>query len=44
MQGQKCPCNRHTVENVGKAGLSIESIEHLGAMHMVKSIIARHDK
>jgi ubiquinone/menaquinone biosynthesis C-methylase UbiE len=32
--------NRHTVENVKKAGLSIQSIEHLGPMQMVKMIIA----
>lgn len=36
--------NRRTLENVRKAGLSIESIEHLGPMKMVKMIIAKTDK
>jgi ubiquinone/menaquinone biosynthesis C-methylase UbiE len=36
--------NRRTVENVGKAGLCIEKIEHLGFMQMVKIIIAHPDK
>ena len=35
--------NRRTVENIGNAGLYIESIEHLGPMQMVKSIIVRPD-
>ncbi len=33
--------NRRTVENVERAGLEIESIEHLGPMQMVKLIVAR---
>jgi len=36
--------NRRTVENVGKAGLRIEKIEHLGFMQMVKLIIAHPGK
>jgi len=32
--------NRRTVENVEKAGLSIQCIEHLGPMRMVKMIMA----
>lgn len=32
--------NRRTVENVKKAGLSIQHIEHLGPMQMIKMIIA----
>ena len=36
--------NRHTVENVGMAGLRIEKIEHLGFMQMVKMIIAHPGK
>jgi ubiquinone/menaquinone biosynthesis C-methylase UbiE len=36
--------NRRTVENVEKAGLLIQSIEHLGPMQMVKMIIARPGK
>ncbi|MDZ4165597.1 MAG: class I SAM-dependent methyltransferase [Smithellaceae bacterium] len=36
--------NRRTLENVRKAGLIIESIEHLGPMKMVKMIIAKKDK
>jgi ubiquinone/menaquinone biosynthesis C-methylase UbiE len=36
--------NRRTVENVEKAGLLIESIEHHGPMQMVKMIIARPGK
>lgn len=36
--------NRRTVENVGKAGLHIEKIEHLGFMQMVKMITAKTDK
>ena len=36
--------NRRTVENVRKAGLLIQSIEHLGPMQMVKMIIARPGK
>jgi ubiquinone/menaquinone biosynthesis C-methylase UbiE len=33
--------NRKTIENVKRAGLEIESIEHLGPMKMVKLIVAR---
>lgn len=36
--------NRRTLENVQKAGLSIESIEHLGPMKMFKMIVAKTDK
>jgi len=36
--------NRRTVENIEKAGMSIQSIEHLGPMKMVKMIIADPDK
>ncbi len=36
--------NRRTIENVQKAGLRIESIEHLGLMKMVKMISAKTDK
>jgi ubiquinone/menaquinone biosynthesis C-methylase UbiE len=36
--------NRRTVENVGKAGLRIEKIEHLGFMQMVKMIVAHPSK
>ena len=36
--------NRRTLENVKKAGLHIESIQHLGLMKMVKMIIAKTDK
>ncbi len=36
--------NRRTVENVGKAGLRIEKIEHLGFMQMVKMIVAHPGK
>ncbi|MFB3925393.1 MAG: class I SAM-dependent methyltransferase [Syntrophales bacterium] len=36
--------NRRTVENLGKAGLRIEKIEHLGFMEMVKMIIAHPGK
>lgn len=36
--------NRRTVENVKKADLLIESIEHLGPMQMVKMIIAHPGK
>lgn len=36
--------NRNTVENVRKAGLCIEKIEHLGFMQMVKMIIAHPGK
>jgi phosphatidylethanolamine/phosphatidyl-N-methylethanolamine N-methyltransferase len=36
--------NRRTLENVKKAGLHIESIEHLGLMKMVKMISAKTDK
>lgn len=32
--------NRHTVENVIRAGLRIESIEHMGPMGVVKLIVA----
>ncbi len=32
--------NRRTIENVRRAGLDIESIEHLGPMKMVKLIVA----
>src|SRR5574341_367722 len=33
--------NRRTVENMQRAGLEIESIEHLGPMGMVKLIVAK---
>lgn len=33
--------NRRTVENVRRAGLEIQSIEHLGPMRMFKLIVAR---
>jgi ubiquinone/menaquinone biosynthesis C-methylase UbiE len=36
--------NRRTIENVEKAGLHIESVEHLGLMKMVKMITAKTDK
>ncbi|MGD0274758.1 MAG: methyltransferase domain-containing protein [Syntrophales bacterium] len=36
--------NRQTVENVKKAGLQIESLEHFGPMKMVKMIIAKPSK
>ena len=36
--------NRRTIENVKKAGLRIESVEHLGLMKMVKMISAKTDK
>ncbi|MEN6622532.1 MAG: class I SAM-dependent methyltransferase [Smithella sp.] len=36
--------NRRTVENVKKAGLLIQNIEHLGPMQMIKMIIARPGK
>ena len=36
--------NRRTLENVKKAGLRIESVEHLGLMKMVKMISAKTDK
>ncbi len=36
--------NRRTVENVRRAGLEIESIQHLGPMQMVKLIVARSAK
>jgi len=36
--------NRRTLENVQKAGLHIESVEHLGLMKMVKMISAKTDK
>ncbi len=36
--------NRRTVENVKRAGLEIESIEHLGPMQMVKLIVAKPRK
>jgi phosphatidylethanolamine/phosphatidyl-N-methylethanolamine N-methyltransferase len=36
--------NRHTVENVKRAGLEIENIEHLGPMRMVKLIVAKPRK
>lgn len=36
--------NRHTVENVRKAGLMIEEIEDLGPMGIVKMIVANPDK
>ena len=35
--------NRRTLENVRKAGLCIESVEHLGLMKMVKMISAKTD-
>jgi len=36
--------NRRTIENVVKAGLLIESLEHLGPMKMIKRIVAKPDK
>ncbi|CAG0943545.1 demethylmenaquinone methyltransferase / 2-methoxy-6-polyprenyl-1,4-benzoquinol methylase [Anaerolineae bacterium] len=36
--------NRRTVENVKRAGLAIENIEHLGPMKMVKLIVAKPRK
>jgi ubiquinone/menaquinone biosynthesis C-methylase UbiE len=36
--------NRRTLENVQKAGLRIESVDHLGLMKMVKMISAKMDK
>ncbi len=36
--------NRRTVENIQRAGLVIESIEHLGPMKMVKLIVARANR
>jgi hypothetical protein len=36
--------NRRTLENVQKAGLFIESVEHLGLMKMVKMISVKTDK
>ncbi len=36
--------NRRTVENVKQAGLTIEKIEHLGPMRMVKLIVAKPRK
>jgi ubiquinone/menaquinone biosynthesis C-methylase UbiE len=36
--------NRRTVENVKRAGLEIENIEHLGPMQMVKLIVAKPKK
>jgi ubiquinone/menaquinone biosynthesis C-methylase UbiE len=36
--------NRRTVENVKRAGLDVESVEHLGPMQMVKLIVARPNK
>lgn len=36
--------NRRTVNNVERAGLEIESLEHLGPMQMVKLIVARPSK
>lgn len=36
--------NRRTVENVKRAGLEIESIEHLGPMQPVKLILAKPKK
>jgi len=36
--------NRRTVENVEKAGLIIENLEHLGPMNMIKRIVAKPDK
>lgn len=36
--------NRRTIENVEKAGLHLESVEHLGMMEMVKMISAKTDK
>ena len=35
--------NRRTLENVEKAGLRIESVEHLGLMKMVKMVTAKTD-
>lgn len=36
--------NRRTIENVQRAGLCIEHVEHFGPMHMVKLIIAHPNK
>ena len=36
--------NRRTLENVQKAGLLIESVEHLGLVKMVKMVTAKTDK
>ena len=36
--------NRRTLENVKKAGLRIDNVEHLGLMKMVKMISAKTDK
>lgn len=36
--------NRRTLENVEKAGLCIENVEHLGPMKMVKMIVAKTGK
>lgn len=36
--------NRRTIENVKRAGLEIESVEHLGPMQMVKLIVAKPRK
>ncbi len=36
--------NRRTIENVRRAGLEIESVEHLGPMQMVKLIVAQPRK
>ncbi|MBI4674554.1 MAG: class I SAM-dependent methyltransferase [Chloroflexi bacterium] len=36
--------NRRTIENVQRAGLCIEQVEHLGPMGMVKLIRARPNK
>ncbi|MHB9098048.1 MAG: hypothetical protein ACYC5X_09525 [Syntrophales bacterium] len=36
--------NRRTIENVRKAGLRVESVEHLELMNMVKMISAKTDK
>jgi ubiquinone/menaquinone biosynthesis C-methylase UbiE len=36
--------NRRTIENVEKAGLLIEGLEHLGPMKMIKRIVAKPDK
>ncbi len=36
--------NRRTIENVERAGLEIERVEHLGPMQMVKLIVAKPTK
>ncbi len=36
--------NRRTIENVRRAGLCVEQVEHLGPMQMVKLIVAHPNK